>query len=152
MSVQAKFTFGITDDAKKIRQEVFVDEQGFKDDVDEIDKTAVELVLYLDNLPIATARMYEVDPETYHVGRVCVRKPYRGHKIGSYLMKFIEVKAKSLGARKLILDSQLPREGFYLAIGYKTSGDGEVFIEEGQPHIHMEKIIVKPKANKRRYH
>jgi predicted GNAT family N-acyltransferase len=152
MGVQAKFTFGITEDAKKIRYTVFTEEQGYKDDVDEIDKTAVELVLYLDKVAIATARLFEVDPETYHVGRVCVLKPYRGKKVGSYLMKFIEVKARSLGARKLILDSQLPREGFYLALGYKEVGDGEVFLDEGQPHVHMEKIIVKPKSKHRRYY
>jgi predicted GNAT family N-acyltransferase len=140
--IKEKFQVGLPNDAKVIRQEVFVEEQGFKEEFSSEDNNAIHLVLYLDNYPIATARLIEEDPETYHVGRVAVRKPYRGKKIGTYLMKFLEVKARTLGARKLVLNAQLDKKDFYLKCGYKEI-DGEIFLDEGCPHIALEKQIVK---------
>ena len=43
-------------DAVKIRKEVFMEEQGFHDEFDETDETAVHLVLYIDQVPAATCR------------------------------------------------------------------------------------------------
>lgn len=149
MSVKAVFTFGITPKGEELRKEVFLEEQGYREDVDDEDKTAIELVLFLNDEAIATARMYEVDPETYHVGRVCVKKEFRGKEIGHYAMRFLEVKAKSLGVRKLILGAQLEKKGFYEKCGYHVS-DGELFFEEGHPHIHMEKILERPKYHRRK--
>ena len=38
-------------DAVKIRKEVFMEEQGFHDEFDETDETAIHLVLYIDQVP-----------------------------------------------------------------------------------------------------
>ena len=70
-------------EAKDIRQEVFVDEQGFKNEFDNIDNTAIHLVCYDKEKPIGTARIfYDEELKGYHFGRIAVIKSYRGKGIG----------------------------------------------------------------------
>ena len=67
------------------------------------------LVLYYNKKPIATGRLLEVDPETYRIGRVAVLPEYRNKKIGTYVLKFLEVKIKTLGGHKAILHGSVTR-------------------------------------------
>ena len=143
--VKPLFHFGITEDAKLIREEVFVKEQGFAEEFDENDPKCWHLVLYLDSTPIATGRIVEVDPETYRIGRVAVRKGFRRMKVGTYTVKFLCNKAISLGARKAILGAQLDKMPFYRSLGFKPYPDGEVFEEQGVPHCMMYKVLIKDK-------
>ena len=48
----------LCDDAKKIRTEVFVNEQGFSVEFDEIDDVAVHIVGYDEGKPAAVCRYY----------------------------------------------------------------------------------------------
>ena len=48
----------LIEDAKMIRQKVFVEEQGFENEFDDIDQRSLHLVVYQDNEPIGCARMY----------------------------------------------------------------------------------------------
>lgn len=139
------FHFGLTDDAKLIREEVFVKEQGFVEEFDEIDGKSWHLVLYLDETPISTGRLWEIDPETYQIGRVAVRKEFRHMKVGTYTVKFLCNKALSLGARKAILASQVDKTSFYHAIGFRPFPEGEIFYDEGCPHIMMYKVLIRKK-------
>jgi predicted GNAT family N-acyltransferase len=148
--IEAKFTHGLNADAKNLRQEVFVEEQGYQEEFEEVDKTAWHLVLYLNGAPIATGRILEEDPETYRIGRVTVKKAFRGHKVGTYLMKFLETKIRELGGRWAILDAQLEKKGFYEKCGYHVSDEGEIFYEEGHPHIRMAKLLIAKKGYKTR--
>jgi predicted GNAT family N-acyltransferase len=141
--IEPKFSIGLTPDARKIRMAVFVEEQGYQNEFDDDDQTAWHLVLYSDNIPMGTARLLEVDPETYRIGRVAVLSQYRHRKVGSYLVKFMETKARTLGARKVILGAQLDKAPFYQKLGYSPNAEGEVYLDEGHPHIMMEKILVK---------
>ena len=54
-----KFVFykELIEDAKMIRQKVFVEEQGFENEFDDIDQRSLHLVVYQDNEPIGCARM-----------------------------------------------------------------------------------------------
>ena len=66
------------DDARAIREEVFVKEQGFVEEIDETDGKAVHVVCYDQEYPIAVGRYFEDDQEgIYHIGRVAIRKKYR---------------------------------------------------------------------------
>lgn len=143
--VKPVFQFRLPKEAKAIREEVFVKEQGFANEFDEIDDRSWHLVLYLDQTPIATGRVYEVDPETYQIGRICVRKPFRGQSVGTYVVKFLCNKAISLGARKAVLLAQLDKQGFYYRIGFRPDPNGEVIMDEGVPHIKMTKVLVRSK-------
>lgn len=142
--VTEKFTVGITPDAKLIREEVFMQEQGYKHEFDELDNSLWTLVLYLDGTPISTGRLEEIDPETYQIERIAVRKQFRGMNVGSYTVKYLCNKAISLGARKCILHAQADKVHFYETLGFKIR-DGEIDFDEGNPHVWMYKVIVKSK-------
>jgi predicted GNAT family N-acyltransferase len=139
--VEPKFSLGLPTDAQMIRQKVFVEEQGYQHEFVGDDEGCWCLVLYFNNAPIATGRIKEIDPETYRIGRVAVLKEYRGKKIGTYVLKFLETKIKTLGGRKVILGAQLDKKVFYEKCGYRLSADSEVFTDEGHPHVWMEKTL-----------
>lgn len=146
------FHLGLTEDAKKLREEVFVKEQGFRNEFDEKDQNCWHLVLYRDRVPIATGRIVEIDPETYQIGRVAVKKEFRHMKVGTYTVKFLCNKALSLGARKAILSAQLDKMDFYRPIGFRPFPDGEIQNEEGVPHIMMYKILIRDKKGYRPFY
>ena len=54
-------SFGLCEDAARIRKEVFVEEQGFQKEFDEIDPIALHVVLYRDGEPAATGRLFRRD-------------------------------------------------------------------------------------------
>ena len=135
--VKPVFTIGLSPASKQIREEVFCREQGYQNEFDEDDKTAVCLVLYLDETPIATGRLLKIDPATYQIGRIAVLKPYRGKKVGSYLVEFLCEKAKQLGANKIIAHSQLDKQEFYRKLGFYEIGDGAIDYDEGVPHLYL---------------
>lgn len=89
-----KFT-GLNDDIIKIRTSIFVEEQGFNNEFDEIDKTCSHIVLYDNNNPIATCR-YFYENNNYHIGRVAVSKEYRGKHLGNEIMQIAEDEIKRL--------------------------------------------------------
>ena len=141
--VKPVFTVGPSKDAVAIREEVFVKEQHVVHEMDEFDAQSWSLVLYLDNIPMATGRIYKIDPATYQVGRVAVRAPFRHQGVGTYVMKFLQRKAIELGANTLKLHAQVDKIAFYRSVGYTLDGDGEVFFDENIPHVHMIKRITK---------
>ena len=52
----------ITDEIKQIRIDVFMKEQGFEDEFDEIDETAKFVLLSIDGKPAGTCRYFPSDP------------------------------------------------------------------------------------------
>lgn len=128
-------------DALAIRYKVFVDEQKVPADleIDEFEDSSLHLVLYVENEPIATARIYKLANNTYKVQRVAVLKNYRTSGVGTILMKEIEKKAKIHNAKKLTLGSQNTAIPFYEKLGYQVSS--EEFMDAGIPHHSMIKIL-----------
>ena len=93
-------------EARDIRTEVFCEEQGFEEEFDSVDDTAVHVVAYADGEPAATGRIFTEDDETVrHIGRVAVRKKFRGFKIGDGIMKTLEKSAMEQGAEYTELSS-----------------------------------------------
>lgn len=130
----------LCDDALKIRITVFVDEQGFKDEFDDIDEKALHLVMYDGGKPVATCRcFYEDSPECWHIGRVAVLKEYRGMGLGKQVMNEAERRIKLKGGRVCELSSQCRAMGFYESCGYVA--EGGIYLDEGCPHIKMTKQI-----------
>ena len=61
-------------EAAAIRQAVFVEEQGFQEEFDAIDRHALHLLLFADGRPVGTLRAFTEDGGTrWHIGRVAVR-------------------------------------------------------------------------------
>ena len=148
--VKPVFTIGPSEDAKQIRTEVFMDEQGFKNEFDELDPTSVSLVLYLDGTPIATGRLIKVDPATYQIGRIAVRKEFRHKQIGSYLMAFLCEKARTMGATTAIVHAQLDKRDFYNRLGFYEYSGGVIDEDEGVPHIYLAKDLYAGSYRRRR--
>lgn len=127
-------------DAKEIRQNVFIEEQGFVNEFDETDSTALHLVLYINGNAVGTARMFtENSGKSYHFGRIAVLKQYRGLHLGAEIVNAMCGKAKSLGAEKCELSAQCRVKDFYKSLGFEESGD--VYYDEFCPHIYMEKKL-----------
>lgn len=128
----------LIDDASKIRLKVFKEEQGFKQEFDDIDNIATHIVGYLDNKAIATCRIFS-EGNSYHIGRFAIIKEYRGRDYGIELMKKAEQVIKDLGGKKIELSSQLRAKNFYEKCGFKA--EGEIYMDEFCPHILMKKEI-----------
>ena len=70
-----KITDYLTEDEKYIREVVFVKEQGFVDEFDEIDDNSIHIVFYDMDKPIACCRCYTLKDKTeYMLGRFAVIK------------------------------------------------------------------------------
>lgn len=137
--ISHKFYSTLPDEATLIRNEVFVEEQGFHDEFDDNDKKCLHIVLFDDELPIATGRIFPESGSTYIAGRIAVRKAYRGKNIGAEVMRLLESKAKEQGAEILAVSAQCRARGFYEKMGYTASG--EIYLDEYCEHIHMEKKL-----------
>lgn len=129
-------------EAHKIREAVFVEEQGFRDEFDEIDTWAKHLVMYDEKTPIATCRIFRQErPGDYAVGRIAVIKEYRGKNIGTALLKAAENEIKDSGGKRIFLHAQCAAQKFYQKQGY--SSYGETDLDENCPHIWMCKEILQ---------
>lgn len=130
----------LPNDALRVRLTVFVDEQGFVDEVDEIDNIADHVVLYDGNEAIGTCRVFPSETaHTYILGRLCVLKPHRGKKMGSLLVRAAEDRVAERGGTCLTLHAQCRAQAFYEQLGYAPYGAVED--EQGCPHIWMKKEI-----------
>lgn len=131
----------VTDDTRYIRETVFVIEQGFSEEFDEIDKKSIHFLVKVNNKRAATARIFKSDKSDtkWTVGRFAVLKEYRGTGLGSFLMKKVEEKIKEQGGNVAELSAQKQAEKFYLSLGYTPMGD--IYYDQHAPHIHMEKEL-----------
>ena len=84
------------------------------------------------------------------IGRLAVKRGFRGQGYGRVILRDAEEwvrrtvqegqTASDPFGVAFQLSSQEPVRGFYEAEGYRIVGD--VYIEEGQPHIHCEKRVL----------
>lgn len=127
--------------ATNIRGKVFIEEQGFQEEFDDIDLVAVHFILFDDSeKPIATCRVFkDSKKDTYILGRLAVTKEYRGKHVGSLIVKKAEEYVKEIGGNELQLHAQCRITAFYNKIGYTTFGEEDE--EEGCPHIWMRKVL-----------
>lgn len=132
-----KFT-SLNDDILKIRTDVFIKEQGFKNEFDDTDNNCTHIVLYDEQKPCAVCRYFKTGG-SYHIGRVAVDKAYRGKNLGIKIMQIAEEEIKKEGGTFVALSAQLRVKDFYAKAGYNPSG--EVYLDEHCPHIKMQKKL-----------
>ncbi len=128
-------------EAAGIREEVFVKEQGFQEEFDETDGHAFHLVLFEGELPAGTCRFFPEGRKegVYLIGRLAVRKEYRGKRFGEALLAAAEQEIAARGGTCACLHAQVRARGFYEKAGYEAYGSVEP--EEGCPHIWMKKEL-----------
>lgn len=123
-------------EAFAIREEVFVEEQNCPKDIefDEYDKDALHLLVYFDEEAAATGRIWH-DGDGFRIGRLAVRKKFRGQKIGDLAIRVLLYKAFNSGAEEVSMNAQKYIIPFYEKFGLKKQG--EEFMEGGRPHYLM---------------
>jgi len=133
------------EEALRIRNTVFVDEQKVPEDkeVDEKDRTAHHvLIRSAGGVPRATGRL---TPENsaggvVRIGRVAVLKESRGTGAGRAVMEHLIAHARQEGCAQIVLDSQVHALPFYERFGFRAAGG--TFMEADIPHRRM---ILDPK-------
>ena len=125
--------------AVDIRNEVFVKEQGFQEEFDEADETALHIVGFIDNISVATSRIIKHPDETYMIGRIAVRKSYRGLGLGAEIIKAAEKIISERGGRTVYIHAQTRVVPFYEKQGYFPIGFSDE--EEGCPHEMLKKHL-----------
>lgn len=139
MAVEHQFYSSLPDEARLIRTEVFIEEQGFKNEFDESDGLCLHLMLFSDGTPAAAGRIFPPENGICIIGRIAVRRDFRRKDLGAKTVGLLEEKARELGAEKTALSAQCRVAGFYGRLGYRASG--EIYNDEFCPHIHMEKRL-----------
>lgn len=116
---------GLPQEAYSIRKKVFIEEQGFEQEFDEIDDRASHVLLYDGGCAVGTARVFRDDTidGVWHIGRVALLKEARAKHLGKALMRAAEEVAREEGAKVIEVSSQSRAQRFYMKCGYRAVGD-----------------------------
>jgi predicted GNAT family N-acyltransferase len=131
---------GEVERALALREQVFCVEQGVElaADRDGLDDQAIQIVALDEARVVGTCRVL-VDGEVGRLGRMAVDARSRGRGAGAAILAAAERSAREAGARLMRLHAQRYVEDLYAAAGYAAYG--EPFVEEGIPHVSMEKRL-----------
>lgn len=136
--ISSKFLPGTQDvsDPFEIRREVFVEEQNCpeEEEYDCFDDQALHLIVYVDGERAAAGRIW-FDGSDFKIGRLAVRKKFRGQKIGDLALRLLIYKAFNSGAEEVKISAQTYIMPLYRKFGFKEYG--EEYIEAGIPHMAM---------------
>ena len=99
-------------------------EQGFKYEFDETDHLAKHMLLFEDDIPVATCRFFfSVERDCYVIGRIAVSKEFRGKQYGKKMLQGAEKTVSDLGGKRIELSAQCRVAEFYKKQGYMELND-----------------------------
>jgi len=129
------------DAALALREQVFCVEQGVElaADQDGLDDGAIHVVAVDESHVVGTCRVLLGEDGIGRLGRMAVDRPVRGRGVGAAILAAAEHSARESGAHTMRLHAQRYVEHMYAAAGYSVYG--EPFVEEGIPHVSMEKPL-----------
>lgn len=123
----------------QLRQNIFIiEQQCIYDDIDGLDGKS-EHILLTNSKDEVIGYLRIVPPNSkfseYSLGRIAVKKSYRGQGLGIKLVNrgIDEVRAK--GARAIRIEAQAHLEKFYENIGFKSVS--EIYSVDDIPHLQM---------------
>lgn len=123
-------------DIIRLRLEVFVVEQDcVYQDLDDKDQVSYHLFVRDNDEIIAVLRILpeNVSYEEMAIGRVIVKKSYRGRGISKEMMnKAIDFIVNDLGKNKIRLSGQAYLTDFYISLGFRKVSDE--YLEDGIKH------------------
>jgi len=125
-------------DARRIRTEVFLQEQRIPAEMewDDADAVALHAVAYNRlGQAVATGRLLQQAPGVARIGRMAVHRALRGSGVGRQVLQALVAAATARGDRQAMLHAQRSAEDFYLGLGFQPRGDA--FEEAGIAHIEM---------------
>jgi predicted GNAT family N-acyltransferase len=125
-------------DAMRVRDAVFVLEQGVppeieRDDWDRCSDHA--LALDREGRAVGTGRLL---PDG-HIGRMAVLPEWRRHGIGGRILASLIARARERGMQRVVLNAQTHAVPFYARHGFAAFG--HEFMEAGIPHVAMAREI-----------
>ena len=128
------------DAALALRERVFCGEQGvtLAADQDGLDPDALHIVAFDGERLIGTCRVV-FDGKLARLGRLAVEPDARGRGIGAVVLDEAERRSRTEGAERIRLHAQTRAVSLYERGGFEAVGDE--FIEEGIPHVTMEKRL-----------
>ena len=86
---------------------------------DEHDTPDTKYIVVVDDfLPVATCRLYALDPEHVVLGRIVVPPEYRHQGLGTLVVQEAEAWARELGFRTAVVESRENKVPFYEKLGY----------------------------------
>lgn len=123
-----------------LRKDVFVTEQkvDYQLEFDELDKTAIHIIIQENATVIATCRVLPYS-DHYKIGRFAVEKNHRRLGLGSKLLQYIEEYAITHNISFLELGAQESAINFYQQNGFVINSD--TFYDAGIPHKMMVKQL-----------
>jgi predicted GNAT family N-acyltransferase len=127
--------------ARDLRVRVFVGEQGVnaREELDELDEVATQIVCLDESGVIATCRLRDIGDGQWKLERMVVDNRLRGAGVGARLLAGAEDEARKRGASEIVLHAQRRAESFYARNGYLA--EGEPFLEAGIEHVAMRKAL-----------
>lgn len=128
------------DAALELRYRVFCDEQGvtLAAERDGRDPGALHLVAFDGPRLVGTCRLL-FDDGIARLGRMAVEPDARGRGIGAAILDSAEAESRRAGAKRIRLHAQTAARSLYERGGFEVRGDE--FVEEGIPHVTMEKDL-----------
>lgn len=123
-------------EVKKIRTEVFTNEQGAdaSGEFDLYDETALFALLYENGKAVAAARIAYIQ-NNVKIGRIAVLKSCRGRGYGAVIVKAVMQRAFDDGARRVFVDAQNYAVPFYEKLGFSVIADE--ITDRGLAHMPM---------------
>lgn len=140
--IRGKFLNGYTDNLEEcfeVRRKVFMEEQNIseEDELDGMDEKCGHYIVYNEaDIPVSTGRLIRVSDDVFKIGRVATLKEHRHKGYAEFLMLALIEKARSLGAKEIILYAQIPAAPFYEKCGFKKESD-EIYMDAEIEHYKM---------------
>ena len=122
----------------RVREEVFVGEQGVPVELERDDGDSVAFHVLAedsDGVPVGTGRLL---PDG-RIGRMCVLAEFRRRGVGSDMLDALLAEARRLSLDQVTLHAQVHAQAFYARHGFVSSGDA--FVEAGILHCPMQKRL-----------
>lgn len=122
---------------KAIRFDVFVDEQGIPADseIDAHDPVSIHAIAWSGGEALGCGRLL---PDG-HIGRMAVRRRWRGQGVGGLVLEHLIERARQRGDREVVLSAQTHAIGFYEKFGFVA--EGEIYPDCDIPHRDMRKRL-----------
>lgn len=124
--------------AQAVRHAVFVEEQRIPAELerDAADAGCIHAVAFDSaGQAVGTGRLLPLPDGVMKLGRLAVRRSWRGRRVGQALLQGLLDAARGQGAREVMLHAQRSAASFYLDAGFGPRG--EEFMEAGIPHLEM---------------
>ncbi len=131
--------------ARRIRQQIFVDEQGIPREVEEdgLNDDAIHVLLQVNGEDVGTSRLVALSKTGGEIARVAVTREHRGKGLARLMLQELENIALEMHLTHLELHPHHYLEKFYAGLGYVLVPGSEVMAGEHRL-ITMEKKLPGP--------